>query len=106
VNTDRTVLLAVVVFLGLVTLTCVIVGAVVVLNDKNLPDALIAIGSSAGTALGLIATRPLGGTQDVNVVNQPVAVDDAGAVETGVCVVLCLAAFLLGWLAHANGLFV
>lgn len=70
------------ILLGLITLTCLIAGTVTVLNDKSLPDALIGIGSSSATALGLIISRPMGGTQNVRVVDEPIAVTETPAVPT------------------------
>lgn len=58
-----------IVILGLVALTCLVGGIVLSLDDKALPDAFIAIGSSAATAVGFVITRPIGGTQQVEVVN-------------------------------------
>lgn len=75
--TDNVSIRIALVILGLVTLSCVIGGLVAVLNDKSLPDALIGIGSSSATAVGLLITRPMGGTQDVRVVDEPIEVQPA-----------------------------
>ena len=77
--TDRTVTLSIVLVLGVVAVATVIGGLVLAMNDKSLPEAVIAIGSGAVGAIGgLLARSPLDGPQDVNVVNRaadPVPVD-------------------------------
>lgn len=81
-NDDQGNVRLAIIVLGVLALTCLIGGIVIVLNDKSLPDALIAIGASAATAITLVITRPVGGVQSVEVVNrdaEPVPVDPVPA---------------------------
>lgn len=74
---DQITMRIVVVGMILVALACIVMGGVLILSDKSFPDSMIALGASAVTALGLVITRPMGGTQDVRVVDEPVEVEHA-----------------------------
>lgn len=67
------------VLLGLIALACIGAGTALLLDDKSVPDAFIALASSGVTAIGLLLTRPIGGTQDVNVVGEPLQVTETPA---------------------------
>lgn len=77
-NDNGNIRLAIVV-LGILALTCLVGGVVVVLSDRSLPDAFIAIGASAATAITLVISRPMGGTQDVRVIDEPLQVTETPA---------------------------
>lgn len=68
-----------IIFLGLLAVVCLGGGIYLVHDDKSLPDALIAIGSSAATAITLVVTRPIGGAQDVRVIDEPLQVTETPA---------------------------
>lgn len=104
---DSTTIRMVIVVLAITALVCVAIAGVLAIDEKAIPDVFIAIPSGAIGSISslLVVGGAAARTQNVRVVDQPVEVDDVGAVETAVCIALCVVCFIVGWLAHGAGLF-
>lgn len=55
--------LTAIVFLGTIVLGCLAIVGILVLNDKTVPDSIIAIGSAAGGSLGTVIVPKLGASE-------------------------------------------
>lgn len=55
---DRPVTLTIVIILGLLALSVVLGGIILTMNDKSIPDALIAIGAGAATNVVAVMYDP------------------------------------------------
>lgn len=79
--TDRFVVRAVVIFLGVISLTCMAGGLWLAAHDRSLPDSLISIGSTAlGGLVGfLISSKSNPADQVLPTVEAPVTVTPGDA---------------------------
>ena len=69
--TDRFVVRAVVVFLGVTVLAGMVIGAVLALDDRAIPDFIIGTTSAGVGALGALLARTSSEPAPVTVVNAP-----------------------------------
>ena len=129
--TDNRVILLVVAILGAICILA-LAGSIWLLHDGTEGAEIVVVAGFGTTALGslasllvstktaadpgvgqaidhAVAAAQLTGQKETEAamlrLDQSEFTDDAGAVETAVCIVLCVLAFFLGWLAHSAGLF-